>query len=198
MLVYMLETPNTHVAEEAARVCQNTNDPKKALRNALKAGHYNLLEHIQCSFKIEGVSRALTHQLVRHRIASPAQESQRHVKVQVNSLEWYVAPSTATPRFHTAMQVAGASYLACIDEGMPKEDARYLLPNGTMSKMVISLNARSLDNFFKLRCCNHAQWEIRELANTMLHLVRNKLEFFQSQVYPNCSKCEDPCSNRIN
>ena len=197
MQVTLLGAPQTIFAEQAAVVCRNSsNDPKKILENALKIGHANLLEYININFELRGVSRALTHQLVRHRIASFAQESQRHVKISINSIEWYVAPASAVPLFHTAMHAAGQSYLECIEQGMPIEDARYLLPNGCTTNINMNINARSLDNFFKLRCCMHAQWEIRQLAFEMLKCIRPYLKYFKNKKYPDCPNCLEPCNQK--
>lgn len=193
MTVKLIEHSSFAPILEAAGICRNSDNQQQALMHALKAGHKSLLEQMIFSFKIEDISRVLTHQFVRHRIASFAQQSQRHCKIDIHSIDWYIAPATAVPLFHTAMQALGQSYLNCIEQGMPMEDARYLLPNGTKSKMIVTMNASSLDNFFKLRCCKRAQWEIRALANEMLFLCDSVApQLFGT--YPDCANCKEPCN----
>ncbi len=144
------------------------------LSTILKSGHHSTLEHASYTFAVEGVSRALTHQLVRHRIASFNQQSQRYVKFKEGVP--YVTPDSVSSDpelsrvFDAAVDAAVQAYEKLLAAGVPAEDARYLLPNATESKIVITMNVRSLLNFFSLRCCNRAQWEIRELAWKMLEL----------------------------
>lgn len=134
-------------------------------------GHLSTLEHVTFTFAIEGVSRVLTHQLVRHRIASYSQQSQRYVKE--HDFETIVPASIASKpeakaKFDKLMTEIQAMYDEFIALDIPAEDARYILPNATETKIVCTFNARSLLNFFSLRCCTRAQWEIRALANEML------------------------------
>ena len=137
-------------------------------------GHLSPFEHAGFTFAIEGVSRALTHQLVRHRIASYSQQSQRYVSEE--AFEVIVPPSIAANKeaaevFDSAMETIRLAYEA-LNTMVPKEDARYVLPNACETKIVCTFNARSLLNFFSHRCCSRAQWEIRELAYKMLAEVR--------------------------
>jgi len=200
MHVTLIDFPSLRAMKRAAGICRNSPDEEAALWNALKAGHDGLLEHALFSFEVIGVSKALTHQLVRHRIGcSYAQQSQRHVQIQIESVEWYITPKTAVPLFHKTMQIIGASYLECIKQGMPLEDARYLLPNGCMSNLVMSMNARALEHFFNLRKCTRAQWEIRNLAERVFAICSSHHpEIFNSKGYPNCIHCPEPCGNPIN
>jgi thymidylate synthase (FAD) len=148
---------------------------EKFLRRVVGRGHTSVLEHASFTFAVEGVSRALTHQLVRHRIASYSQQSQRYVKLKDFAR---VTPPTvsndkkALARFEKAMAEASDAYSALVDMGIPAEDARYVLPNAATSNITITMNARSLHNFFELRSCLRAQWEIRKLANLMLREVK--------------------------
>lgn len=140
----------------------------------LAAGHLSPFEHASFTFAIEGVSRALSHQLVRHRIASYSQKSQRYVSEE--GFSYVVPPSVAAdPRaaviFQEAMERAREAYRE-LSRIVPREDARYVLPNATETKIVCTMNARALLNFFRLRLCRRAQWEIRELALRMRDLVR--------------------------
>lgn len=134
-------------------------------------GHASTLEHVSFTFAIEGVSRVLTHQLVRHRIASYSQQSQRYVGER--DFEYIVPPSVADSseakeKFEALMRQVRRTYNELVALGVHKEDARYCLTNATETKIVVTMNARALQNFFALRCCHRAQWEIRALANQML------------------------------
>lgn len=148
---------------------------KSVLKTVITSGHTSTLEHASYTFSVTGVSRAMTHQLVRHRLASYNQQSQRYVSYDVEP--YFVVPPTiaenpeALARFHAATTSAFSAYRELIDLGMAAEDARYLLPNATESKIVVTMNVRELLHFFTLRCCKRAQWEIRELALQMLDLV---------------------------
>lgn len=138
-------------------------------------GHESPLEHVSFTFGIDGVSRSLTHQLVRHRLASFSQQSQRYVN---GSRFGFVTPPTIQKNVN--LQLAYSRFLmqcmemyeALVANGIPKEDARYLLPNATTSNIVVTMNVRELLHFFSVRCCSRAQWEIRELAWKMLKLCK--------------------------
>lgn len=136
--------------------------------------HFSPFEHASFTFGISGVSRSLSHQLVRHRIASYSQQSQRYVAMQ--KVPVVVPPSIsadpdALALFSQAIQSVEQAYQQLLQK-VPAEDARYVLPNACQTNLVVTMNARSLYNFFSLRCCNRAQWEIRQLAWQMLQLVR--------------------------
>jgi len=150
-------------------------DIRKQLGIILKNGHLPVLEHASFTFAIEGISRACSHQLVRHRIASYSQQSQRFVRLQEMDFvvpEKIAADPAAERIFSEAVDSCRDAYLRLVGAGMPAEDARYVLPNATPTKIVMTMNARSLINFFELRCCLSAQWEIRQLADEMLRLVK--------------------------
>ncbi len=147
----------------------------RILKILMSSGHLSALEHATYTFAIDGVSRALTHQLVRHRVASYNQQSQRYVSY-AEEPEFIVPPTVAQDpaalsRFNEANKAAFAGYRALIEAGIPAEDARYVLPNAMETKIVVTMNVRELLHFFELRCCNRAQWEIRDLALSMLDLV---------------------------
>ncbi len=147
------------------------------VRKILASGHDSVLEHAYFTFAIEGVSRVLTHQLVRHRVASYSQQSQRYVENSFGG-EWYIVPKSIAAKpealkyYEEMMEAIAHGYKDLIAMGIPKEDARYVLPNATETKIVVTMNARALLHFFRLRCCNRAQTEIRELAEAMLKEVR--------------------------
>lgn len=143
----------------------------KLVRKLVSMGHFSTLEHVTFTFAIEGVSRVLTHQLVRHRIASYSQQSQRYVKEHdfETILPGTIAKNPeAKEKFTKLMVEIQDLYNEFTEMGIPAEDARYILPNAAETKIVCTFNARSLLNFFSLRCCTRAQWEIRMLANKML------------------------------
>lgn len=186
-LLYHTPDPQRAVAT-AARLCYapvgaaellETMPPERVesvLSTIMKSGHYSTLEHASYTFAVDGVSRALTHQLVRHRVASFNQQSQRYVRFEGN-LE-VVKPETISVDsenekiFDEAIEAALEAYRKLLNAGVPAEDARYLLPNAAETKIVITMNIRELLHFFELRCCNRAQWEIHALADKMLELVR--------------------------
>lgn len=161
----------------AAELLESMTDSaeRAVLRTILSSGHLSALEHAVYTFAVEGVSRAMTHQLVRHRLASYNQQSQRYVSF-AEEPEFIVPPDVdADPAkresFMRACRASFSAYRELIDSGVEAEDARYLLPNAAETKIVVTMNARELLHFFELRCCRRAQWEIRALALRMLELV---------------------------
>lgn len=196
----------------AAKLCYSPSDIKDLMGNLREdkvkefiemlagLGHESPFEHISFTFGIEGVSRSLTHQLVRHRIgASYSQKSQRYVKEK--DFDYIVPPEIkeipeAYNLFKQTIKQQQEAYDKLADYLFKKhyknhldrcgdekeatrmaqkqaiEDARYVLPNACETKIIVTMNARALFNFFHLRCCNRAQWEIREMATQMLKLVR--------------------------
>jgi len=151
----------------------------------LASGHESPIEHVSFTFAVSGVSRALTHQLVRHRLASYSQQSQRYVDAA--AFDYVLPPAIAAipeakAAFLAAMAQAGAAYAAIQDvlarhgrSATANEDARFVLPNACETRIVVTMNCRSLLHFFELRCCTRAQWEIRALADEMLRLCREAL-----------------------
>lgn len=143
----------------------------KFIKMVVATGHTSTIEHVSFTFAIEGVSRVLTHELVRHRIASYSQQSQRYINGKNFG---FVTPPTilskkeAKKLFDDTIKDLGEKYEKLIELGVPKEDARFILPNATDVKIVVTMNARSLYNFLARRMCNRAQWEIRTMA-TLMH-----------------------------
>lgn len=193
MKVRILEhTPNPErLVANAARLCYSnatiddlfnkyTDEENEAMIQRLAdLGHESPLEHVSFTFGIEGVSRSLTHQLTRHRVASYSQQSQRYVKLDSNS-DWYIVPDevlkTDNERvieaFKDFADATGDMYDLLIENGLKAEDARALLPNMTKTNIIVTMNVRSLLNFFRHRCCNRAQNEIQQLADEMLRQVK--------------------------
>lgn len=159
------------------------------IRRLLAMGHVSALEHASFTFGVEGVSRSLTHQLVRHRLASYSQQSQRYVASRDFA---YILPDTiaarpeAAGRVRTLMADIAAVYADLLAAGVPAEDARYVLPNACETKIVVTMNARELLHFFRLRCCRRAQWEIRALAETMLARARTAAPALFQNAGPGC------------
>ena len=164
-------------------------DPERVLSKIVGMGHNSVVEHAVFTFSVEGVSRALTHQLVRHRIASFSQQSQRYVSLKEPS---YVVPETVMSdpdslRMYTEMMDGIWDTYRKLIERIPAEDARYVLPNGCTTNITITMNARELLHFFSLRCCNRAQWEIRDMADRMLEICREVSPVIFRDAGPRCS-----------
>lgn len=188
------------------------------LGHLMDLGHASPIEHVSFTFGVEGVSRTLTHQLVRHRIGSYSQQSQRYVRL--SQFEYVLPPSIENNReakriFIKAMEedqknydeiskiLFDDHYNIYVEDGLDEkeakkkaekesiEDARYVFPNACETKIVFTMNARSLLNFFSLRCCNRAQWEIRELALQMLKEVKKVYPTLFKNAGPNC--VNGPC-----
>ncbi|AKN32998.1 FAD-dependent thymidylate synthase [Clostridium carboxidivorans P7] len=211
-------TPNPEkVIASAAKLCysavgideieENLQGEKatKFLNMLMSYGHESPIEHVSFTFAVEGVSRSLTHQLVRHRLASYSQQSQRYVKL--SQFQYIVPPEIkkdeeAKKIYIEAMENSQEAYNKLADilknkhikNGMNSpaaekkaiEDARYVFPNACETKIMLTMNARSLVNFFKHRCCNRAQWEIRALANEMLKQVKEVAPVLFKYSGPSC------------
>lgn len=174
------------IVAAAARCCYSNDDPDKLLdemtdEKAAKflqklndLGHQSPLEHVSFTFSISGVSRALLAQITRHRLASFSVRSQRYCGF--NSSDFIEPPSIARSNmeehFNKALEQSKKNYDELIEAGITKEDARMVLPNAAATSMVVTMNARELLHFFALRCCTRAQWEIRNVANEMVKLVK--------------------------
>lgn len=178
-------------------------DKKKAdfIRKIVQSGHESPLEHVKFTFAVEGVSRALTHQLVRHRLASYSQQSQRYVKA--DDFGYIIPPSIeknkeAKDEYLDIIKSIQKSYNKLNDilskEGLKGEkanqDARFVLPQGVETKIVVTMNARELLHFFSQRCCQRAQWEIKALADKMLAICREKLPAVFAEAGAKCEKLE--------
>ena len=211
-----------HVCNMAAKTCVSEEIPRisyiddtyffwededlKSLKHALDSGHESVAEHASFTFAVSGVSRALTHQLVRHRMASYSQQSQRYVNpIPSDGLFRFVEPTSisrcttlidgvskfpgqANYEYCQLMYLIGRMYNQMIEAGIPEEDARYILPNACTTNIVITMNARELIHFCGLRRCTRAQWEIRELADEMAKLVTKVAPTLGSYMVPKCER----------
>lgn len=163
--------------EHAGRTCyrsESRGDRGKFLQARIREGHESIIEHAAVTFEISGISRACSHQLVRHRIASYSQESQRYV--DMSNPEFIVPPDIAQNPAALAVwdELMGKvvdTYHRLRELGIRKEDARFVLPNATATRIIVTMNLRSLRHFFTVRCDKAAQWEIRHLALEMLRQV---------------------------
>ena len=187
-------TPNPElVIANAARTCYDSKEKdlessRKMIKAIVKSGHESCVEHATATFRLSDVSRVLTHELVRHRLLSFSQRSQRYVKENEPS---YVIPdvlvddNTANQKmllardiFEKAMQSAWDAYSLLLSYGLKPEDARFVLPNACTTEIVVSGNFREYRNFLKLRLSPRAQWEIRKAA----HIILDKLY----EIAPSC------------
>ena len=182
------------LCEEAAAMCTQSDKPAQALRGAIRSGHESVLEHASFTFKITGISRITLAQLTRHRIASFSVLSQRYVdqSKQGCRLPDSINRSDYAERFVDYCQTAGELYTELIKAGVPKEDARYILPQNVTTDLIMTMNARELGHFFSLRCCNRAQWEIREMADQMLRILVSKWPELFGQCGPGCIRGHCP------
>lgn len=152
----------------------------KLIKKAVELGHYSILEHGVLTFSLQGISRVLTHQLVRHRVASFSQQSQRHVNVKDE--QWYITPPSIKNlekikldeakldiSYNDFMKISAEYYKMLLDK-VNKEDARFILPNATLTNMTLTANPRELRHIYSLRCDPSAQWEIRDVCWVMLAL----------------------------
>jgi thymidylate synthase (FAD) len=168
----------------------STADIGNFLEKIMSLGHQSVLEHASFTFGIDGISRVTTHQLVRHRIASFSQQSQRYVS-HTERFAAVVPPTVGEhpellARFEEQLAALHRTYADMVEAGIPAEDARYLLPNATETKIIVTMNARELLHFFELRCCERAQWEIRTMAVEMLKLARNIAPIIFRDAGPGC------------
>ena len=161
----------------------------RLLTRLFSSGHLSPFEHVSFTFAIEGISRVTSHQLVRHRMASYTQQSQRYVSFK--KLD-YITPSTISKRreiegkYHEAVHAAHRLYLEMLDAGIPAEDARYVLPNAAETRLVMTMNARELIHVCELRLCLRAQWEIVELFEEVKAVVEKVAPRIGAELKPKC------------
>ena len=189
---------------QAAAVCTASGNPAKSLRAALASGHESVLEHVSFTFRIEGLSRAALAQLTRHRLASFDVESQRYVKLE--DVRMVMPDSIARSEFLQEAEVCLTGsmdlYKRMVAAGIPPEDARYVTPQAVVTNLLVTMNARELRHFFRLRCCNRAQWEIRGVADAMLAICKKVVPELFYGAGPGCvsGNCMEacPCGHRRN
>lgn len=208
------------VIASAAKLCYSAGEPetvvscvKASLKDEEKrakilgliddiyqSGHMSPFEHVSYTFGVSGLSRVTSHQLVRHRVASFSQQSQRYVK-QSNA-EFVLPPSikenNCEALFEVQTEECIKAYNEMVSKGVPAEDARFILPHGAYTNIIFTMNARELLHFFKLRLCKRAQWEIRELGEQMLELVYPTAPEIFKHAGPPCKEgeCPEPVGRR--
>ncbi len=171
---------------------------KRLLKTVIQRGHHAVLEHAIFTFGIDGVSRVCTHQLVRHRMASYAQQSQRYVKIK-GELDHYTPvliekDKEALDVYKDIVGKTKEAYDKLISLGIDKEDARYVLPNATASNIIVTMNVRELFHFLELRMCQRAQDEIRVIAYKMYNILRDVSPVIFEYAGPTCKTrglCKD-------
>jgi len=203
-------TDPEEIVAQAARLCYSpasVDDLKKQVKTKDLASfiekltdmrHLSPVEHVTFTFGIEGISRACSHQIVRHRLASYSQQSQRyvgHLSKKSGGFNFIVPPSIEKigkkQWFIEKMETIQKWYDELVEMLGNKgeiafEDARFLLPNAAETKIIITMNARELLHFFRVRCCNRAQWEIRAMAIEMLRLVKQVSPHIFKEAGPGC------------
>ena len=182
-------------ADGAVEIFENiTDDTEKKLaliKRIISSGHYSTIEHVQITFAINNISRAATHQLVRHRHMSFSQKSQRYVKEADFD---YITPINIksnpelNAKFEAHMKATTELYKEFIEAGIKKEDARSILPNATASSIVCSLNLRELIHLANLRLCTRAQLEIRMAVAKMCALVIKEEPWLAEHLVPKCER----------
>lgn len=196
-LIQATENP-IEVISQIASICYDS-DPKNSLglvKHLYRNGHHSVFEHIYFTFKIEGISRACSHQLVRHRHCSFTQRSQRYCSE--DNFGYVTPPTIAEECFSDDMKTLNEWYNGYQTGGnVPNEDARYILPNACETSLYLSCNLRELIHMANERLCMRAQWEIRDLVKQMISLVDPALHFM---LVPKCESgriiCHTPCANR--
>jgi thymidylate synthase (FAD) len=182
-MVKLLQHTGWETSAYAARTCYESHNKSdyeadfRLLKNCIKRGHESVLEHTSMTWVIE-CTRACSHQLVRHRIASYSQQSQRYCKLDDNK-DWFAMPEVIEKdyeEFVDVMITISDYYNKLISKGIKPEDARSVLPNCTLTTLVVTMNLRSFRNFLNLRLDRHAQGEIRELAKAMLYCLPDNLQ----------------------
>ena len=189
------QTPNPiETIAQIASICYDS-DPKapaKLVKHLYRNGHHSVFEHIYFTFKIENISRACSHQLVRHRHCSFTQRSQRYCSE--DGFGFVTPPTIDEGRFANDMEDIADWYEEYQNIGIANEDARYILPNACATSLYLSCNLRELIHIANERLCTRAQWEIRELVQEMVSLVDPALQFM---LVPKCKSgwiiCNSPC-----
>lgn len=192
-LVQATQNPIETIAQIAS-ICYDSDpeNPLALVKHLYRNGHHSVFEHIYFTFKIEGISRACSHQLVRHRHCSFTQRSQRYCSE--DGFGYVTPPTIDEDCFEIDMNSLGEGYKFYTMCGTPNEDARYLLPNACETSLFLSCNLRELIHICNERLCSRAQWEIRDLVREMVKLVPEELGFM---LVPKCKSgriiCNSPC-----
>lgn len=210
-VILLKHTPNPEeTVAMAAKLCYSPSgieslkekiqakDQKAFVEKLMNMGHMSPIEHASFTFAIEGISRACSHQLVRHRLASYSQQSQRYVSEETG-FDYVIPPTIKQDKelkkyFEAFIAEAQKAYNHIVERLNEKgikgesanQDARFVLPNAAETKIMVTMNARELLHFFRQRCCNRAQWEIRQMADDMLKLVKKVSPVIFAKAGPGC------------
>jgi len=182
-------------ADYPINIYNSTDDEEKMLKlieRVISSGHYSTIEHIQVTFAISNVSRACTHQLVRHRHMSFSQKSQRYVK-EKGDFDYIIPPTIdknpeLKEKFTSFMSEIAQKYQEFVEAGIPAEDARAVLPNACASSLVCSLNLREMIHLANLRLCTRAQYEIRTMVKMMCDELIKEEPWLKSYLVPKCER----------
>lgn len=168
-IIAMTEDPEGTISRAAGTSYAKRDAKFSRLRNCFERGHMSVFEHASVTFMAEGISRACSHQLVRHRMASYCQESQRYCKYDLHGRDWYVTPPRMerVEEYEDHMRDCARRYMDAVEHGVKPEDARYLLPEAAKTSVCATMNWREIYHFLNLRADSHAQWEIRALAEEL-------------------------------
>lgn len=176
-LLQSTHNPIDVIAIAAGNCYGKDNASSKRVKNCIRNKHLSVLEHASVTFKISGISRACSHQLVRSRLASFCQQSQRYCKIDVSNEDWFVKPNSIDSKgFVEQIQSAGKLYQELLEEGVKTEDARYVLPECCKTEIVMTMNARELNHTFRMRLDKSAQWEIRNLFQTIQEVLQKDMK----------------------
>jgi thymidylate synthase (FAD) len=159
---------------------------KSLIKKIISSGHHSVLEHVSFTFSISGISRVCSHQLVRHRIASFSQQSQRYTKPNSFVTPDSIKRKDIYNKYEKFIKNSFDFYNELINAGIPKEDARFVLPNATKTNIVVTMNLRELMNASSVRLCKRAQWEIREVFERMKEEVKRVDGFLAGFLVPKC------------
>jgi thymidylate synthase (FAD) len=201
----LTHTPDPlRVIYTAARTCYSAGRPselwaedpprermERLIHQVVESGHHSVLEHVSFTFAVEGASRSCSHQLVRHRLASYSQQSQRYVKgpfPYVTPASWRRAGEEILGRYHRAMADINHLYEEALAAGIPAEDARFVLPQAVTTNLTMTMNLRELVHTVGLRTCERAQWEIQELFERASQAVRAVDAFLGSFLVAKCER----------
>jgi len=204
----------------AARTCYSENDIRSLkieannipieekldlIKKVFKSGHLSIAEHISFTYGISGISRSCSHQLVRHRLCTFSQQSQRYTDLSKDDIDWIIPESIykdeyALACYQEALRAIEKAYCYCVDVGIKAEDARFILPNACPTNITVTTNLRNLMHIMGLRLCSRAQWEIRQVFQEMQKQTIEQYPFLKEYLQPNCEQLgfcsESQCCGR--
>ena len=163
------------------------------IRKVFKSGHLSIAEHITFTYGISGISRSCSHQLVRHRLCTFSQQSQRYTDLSKSKIDWIIPDSIykdeyALAYYNEALKAIEKAYLYRVDVGIKAEDARFILPNACPTNITVTTNLRNLMHIMGLRLCSRAQWEIRQVFQEMQKQTIEQYPFLKDYLQPNCEQ----------